>query len=134
MQDNSQLEKRSLVRYLCDDSFSSCLLYSQGTSTNLQAINFNRGGICLFGSERLPLQKEITLSFNYQKKNNLEEFIEIIKIPCFVLHRQETDIGNHYGIQFNVDAISPELLEKLLIIETCLISGEDGGDRYGLFS
>lgn len=134
MTDSRCSEKRQLARLLCDDYFSNCQLQHADLCYDFQAINFHRNGICLFGSRRLPRQSEFTLSFNYQYKHISDEIIEIIHLPCIALLRQETDVGNQYGIQFVVDAISPEVLSKLKKIENYLMAGESNGDRYGLFS
>jgi hypothetical protein len=137
MTNESSLEKRQIERLLCDNNFSDCRLQYTDSSLKFQAINFHHQGIGIFGSQRLPLDQPLTLSFIYE---NLEDEnkqagnkkIEINEIPCRVSHRQEMDVGNQYGIEFICEEITLEAINYLQEIET-LLKKKDNGDRYGLF-
>ncbi len=128
---SDNLEKRQLVRLLCNEDFSSSRLNYEGTVFILQSINFHHQGMGLFDSNRLPDEKQCTISFSY--KDN-DELIEIHELPCIVLHSHETDTGNQYGIQFITETMTPDVFNKLLSIEASLLAQEDIGDRYGLYN
>lgn len=128
---NDNLEKRQLVRLLCNKNFSSSRLNFKGTEFILQSINFHHQGMRLFDSNRLPNDKQCTISFSY--KDN-DELIEIHELACIILHSHETDTGNQYGIQFIMETMKPDVFNKLLSIEASLLAQEDICDRYGLYN
>ncbi|MEC8427339.1 MAG: hypothetical protein VXZ35_02855 [Pseudomonadota bacterium] len=130
MTDANYSEQRSLPRHLCNDQFSSSTLEIDDVTYQLQSINFHHQGIGLFGPERLPAAGNCAISFSYQDEDSA---LQIEQLPCILIYSNETEVGNQYGIRFNLNHIDQETLSKLLDIEKRLESSEDSSGRYGLF-
>lgn len=131
MANSTTLEKRQLPRLLCSDKVSQCCVELNSHRYIAQTIDYNCYGIGLFCSDRFPEIEHCQISFSYQATDNL---IKIDKLPCIVARSSETEVGNQYGIKFQIPLPDRAVEVKLAKIESLLKEEKKDGDRYGLFS
>ncbi len=122
-------EKREHPRYLCDEQFSDCELIGGGQSVLVHSINFNHQGMALFTSHLLPEADVWVVSFQHDAE---EGCVVVDQLPCCLVYANETEVGNHYGISFEWEALSEDQREQLLVIEQRLAQLSKTQGRYGL--
>lgn len=123
-------ERRSIPRYLCSDDFSDSQVTINSQVFNLISTNFNRNGLALYASERLPEGKSCSVSFSFEYG---EGTIQLRDVPSEIRHRHETEVGCQYGIKFLTENSTDDAQFNLLIlVEEFLEASSDNTDRYGL--
>ncbi|MYM63758.1 hypothetical protein [Pseudomaricurvus sp. HS19] len=122
--------KRHLPRWLCDPDFKVSVLID-GHHYDTVALNYNHVGMGLFRYERLPEASQCTVSLSYnsdpiQLKDEL--------IPATIVYANETEVGSHYGLKFNLETVGTRLLLALQEVDRLLGERENHSDRYGVNS
>mgnify|MGYP003633674401 CR=1 FL=1 len=130
MKNDSTQEKRLSKRYLCDKFFTHCTIQAPEESLDLTAINFNKNGIGVFSSDFIPESDNVSLSIHYENPTLTHEFYNL---PCSIVYCNQTEVGSHCGIRFNLNEVSETDKVALEAIETLLIKYDDPDNRYHLF-
>lgn len=130
MRNDTSQEKRLSKRYLCDKFFTHCALQTPKGNLDLTAINFNKEGIGVFSSDFIPESGDVSLSIHYENPTLTHAFYNM---PCSIAYCNQTEVGSHCGIRFNLDKLSATDKEALEAIETHLTSHDNPDDRYHLF-
>ena len=130
MRNDTSQEKRQSKRYLCDKFFTHCSLQIPEGNLDLTAINFNKDGIGAFSNDFIPESDNVSLSIHYENPTLKHEFYNI---PCSIVYCNQTEVGSHCGIRFNLNEVSQTYKVALEAIETHLIKYDDPDNRYGLF-
>lgn len=130
MINDSSQEKRLLKRYLCDDFFTLSALLPTETSLDLTAINFNKEGIGVFSNDFIPESGSLSLSIRYDSPRFSHTFN---KLPCAIVYSNQTEVGSHCGVRFNLDDISQTDKEALELIEAYLVKIDNPDNRYNIF-
>ena len=99
-----------------------------GVNEIAKSINFNRNGIGIFISERLPGFNRGEISFSYLMD---DEEIEIHRLPFLLVYANETEVGAQYGLKFELETVAPDILDQLRQIEAALGQASTA-NRYGL--
>lgn len=123
-------EKRQANRYLCDEYFSVCLLDTQSDNFDITAIDFNKEGMGVFSNAMPSESGDIILYLIYDNPALKYTFK---KLPCTIVHFNQTEVGCHFGVHFHYNKLTKKDRNALEKIETLLSKTDDPEDRYHLF-
>ena len=129
MRDDPSQERRLSKRYLCDEFFSHSSLQTSEGNLDLTAINFNKDGIGMFSNDSIPESGNARLTMHYENPSLSYDFYNL---SCTIVYCNQTEVGSHCGIRFNLHELSQADKEALEAIETLLVKSDNPDDRYHL--